>query len=404
MLTKSLAEHLFEAFSIQRWNDRMRIISLTEMDKNAFKAFISYFLAKRYEKQASYINWTLLIDRSVYDLVTRISTSDIGSAVHGKLRENKENYVTAISGLLEKDLSNKIINDEFTSGLKDYIANNFKGNLSTEDLILRLAHNLSVQREYEFISSLDYNKMLPDFEQKRLECEKEVEYYATKLKLTEYINSENFRNIKFAIDSLRFQERWSQTQRLPKTNVLGHSFYVSLLYYFSSRYVITDKRTFGNNFFSCVMHDFLEAYARDVINPVKVSSAHFSEKIREIEEELFHEKLEPILDDSFKDHFKFLITEEFSDRKLINGVFSTIAPEDTRSAEGDYADGYVGKVCDSLAALIEAHQSIEIGINSHHLQGAITRVYSSFQSNKSKLNSEALKNGFDKVFNDFIST
>lgn len=56
MLSKLFVLRLFEGFSIQRWNDRIRPFDLTEMDKNAFKAVIAYFLGKYAEKNGKKVN------------------------------------------------------------------------------------------------------------------------------------------------------------------------------------------------------------------------------------------------------------------------------------------------------------------------------------------------------------
>lgn len=405
LLSKSLAEHLFEAFSIQRWNDRIRVVHLNEMDKNAYKMMASYFIAKKYESSGDHIDWLSLIDRAVFDTIVRVSTSDISSSVHGRIKENRAIYVEALNALIDSDLKGKLAHAEFSGNLKDYIENNYEGNLSMVDYILRLGHNLSVRKEYGFIESLEYNRGLPDHLDKITELDREVDRYADKLRMKDFIEGEKFSNIMFAIDSLRFQERWSQTQRVPKTNVLGHSYYVAMLYYFSMRYTNIDKRTFRNNFFAALFHDFLESYTRDVINPVKTSSKHFSEQIAQMESESFEEQVKPLLDESFSRHFEFLVREEFKERRLHKDGRIQVENfiEDSEGDKWQYADGVVVKVCDSLAAMIEAHQSIDMGISSRHLEGAITRVYSYYQTMKNKLPNEELRLGFSSVFEEFIS-
>jgi putative hydrolases of HD superfamily len=403
-LTKSLAEHLFEAFSIQRWNDRIRVIHLNEMDKNAYKTMLAYFLGKKYEATTAHLNWQSLIDKLVYDLIVRISTSDIGSAVHGRLKANRTVYVDALNNLLNTDLKDKIGNENFFSNFKDYVKNNYEGNLSSEDYILRLSHNLSVEKEYNFISSVQYNTTLPDHKKKITEITHEVLKYSERTNLSGYIKTKEFEGLLFCIDSLRFQERWAQTQRVPRTNVLGHSLYVALLYYFSFRYSGIDQRTFKNTFFAALFHDFLESYTRDVINPVKSSSKYFSDQIAKMEEEAFESEIKPNLDESFAKHFEFLVRNEFKARRLHkNGTIELDEALEHTDDNWEYAEGIPVKICDSLAALIEAHQSIDLGISSRHLEGAITRVYAYYKTLKPQLKTDAAKKGFDEVFEEFIS-
>ena len=46
MLNKNLVLKIFEAFSIERWNDLIRPFDLIEMDKAAEKMVIAYILGK----------------------------------------------------------------------------------------------------------------------------------------------------------------------------------------------------------------------------------------------------------------------------------------------------------------------------------------------------------------------
>jgi putative hydrolases of HD superfamily len=408
MLSKRLAEYIFEAFSIQRWNDRIRVIDLTEMDKNAYKMMLSYFIGRVYEDNNSYINWQSMIDRGIYDLLIRISTSDIKASLHSKLREDKATYNTSVSKLIENDLHDKIYDPNFIQNTKDYIANNHKGSLSNEDLILRLSHNLAVRREYEIVLTNDFNKKLPENSKTIEELDAEVEYYANRLGMKDYVNSERFQGLMLAIDQLRFQQRWSQTPRIPKTNVLGHSFYVAVLCYFSTRNIFNNSMRLRNNFYSSLMHDFLESYTRDVINPIKMSSSYFNDQIADAETEAFDNKLSPLMEPCFSEHFSFLLRDEFSDRKLSeSGNVEKMIKGETEQHGYEYADGTIVKACDSLAALIEAHQSIELGVSSRHLEGAITRVYSSFSKSNSMstgvISSDEIRQGLLKVYDDFIS-
>ena len=45
MIRKGLVERFYEAASIQRWNDHVRPVELTELDKQAHKMVIAYVIA-----------------------------------------------------------------------------------------------------------------------------------------------------------------------------------------------------------------------------------------------------------------------------------------------------------------------------------------------------------------------
>ena len=63
MINKGLITRLFEAASIQRWNDHVRPVEFTELDKQAHKIIIAYVLGKleEYERQVT-IDWSKLIE------------------------------------------------------------------------------------------------------------------------------------------------------------------------------------------------------------------------------------------------------------------------------------------------------------------------------------------------------
>ena len=68
MLTKKLVLKLFEAFSIERWNDFIRPFEMIEMDKSAEKMVLAYIIGKFEENQGKKINWDWMIYASFFDL------------------------------------------------------------------------------------------------------------------------------------------------------------------------------------------------------------------------------------------------------------------------------------------------------------------------------------------------
>ena len=66
------------------------------------------------------------------------------------------------------------------------------------------------------------------------------------------------------IEQLRYQVRWGQSPRIPKTSVLGHSMLVASLSLLLTReFNPTDKRIY-NNFFAGLFHDLPEAVTRAI--------------------------------------------------------------------------------------------------------------------------------------------
>lgn len=76
MLTGQLLELIYEAASIQRWNDHIRPPQgFTELDKQAHKMIFAYVLGKFEEDSGSGLefDWIRLIEGGLFEFLHRIS-------------------------------------------------------------------------------------------------------------------------------------------------------------------------------------------------------------------------------------------------------------------------------------------------------------------------------------------
>lgn len=63
MISSGLITRLFDAASIQRWNDHVRPVEFTELDKQAHKIIIAYVLGKLEEHERKVVvDWRQLIE------------------------------------------------------------------------------------------------------------------------------------------------------------------------------------------------------------------------------------------------------------------------------------------------------------------------------------------------------
>ena len=93
MFSKEIVFKLFEAFSIQRWNDLVRPFDIVEMDKTAEKMFLSFIIGKYEEKNGRSIDWLTIINHSFFELLRRIALCDMKSPVQRIIRsEYPEEY------------------------------------------------------------------------------------------------------------------------------------------------------------------------------------------------------------------------------------------------------------------------------------------------------------------------
>ena len=75
MVSKSLLSLIYEATSIQRWNDHIRPwTGFTELDKQAHKMFYAYVLAKC---EGNAVDWVKLTEGGIFEFFHRIVLSRI---------------------------------------------------------------------------------------------------------------------------------------------------------------------------------------------------------------------------------------------------------------------------------------------------------------------------------------
>ena len=87
MIKKSLISLMYEAASIQRWNDHIRPwTGFTELDKQAHKMFYAYVLAKC---EGESVNMIKLIEGGIFEFFHRIVLTDIKPPIYHKLVKEK---------------------------------------------------------------------------------------------------------------------------------------------------------------------------------------------------------------------------------------------------------------------------------------------------------------------------
>ena len=70
IVKKPLLLKIYEAASMQRWNDQIRMVELTELDKQAHKMIAAYVLGKFEESSGNrQINWTSIIEAGLFEFL-----------------------------------------------------------------------------------------------------------------------------------------------------------------------------------------------------------------------------------------------------------------------------------------------------------------------------------------------
>lgn len=154
MVNKALIELLYEAASIQRWNDHIRPHKgFTELDKQAHKMLYAYVLGKmEVNDRKAKVDWRKLIEGCCFEFLHRIVLTDIKPPVFHRLMAEKGDKLNA--WVLEK-LQDKIGRRQvdFFTKFACYLSDPRESLL--EKKILKAAHYLATNWEFKIIYQMN---------------------------------------------------------------------------------------------------------------------------------------------------------------------------------------------------------------------------------------------------------
>ena len=366
MLSPKLIEQIFAAASIQRWNDYPKMVELVELDKQAHKFIIAYFMAN-IEKD---INMVHLIEAGIFEFLRRVVVTDIRPDVFRKalLQKEKEINEWVLSKLFDSIAD--IENGKFLGRFDEYLTN--PNMYKKERFILKAASYLSTKWEFSIVYQT--SQFLNGIDEVKEEVDDEIEDYYELVSVRKIALNKKISKIIDLSGRLRFQKRWAQTPRVPETSVLGHMLIVAILGYFYSLHVKACDKRVENNFYCALFHDLPEALTRDIISPVKYSVSGLDDVISEYEMKVMDDKIFPYIPIGFLKDFQYILglydgkKNEFLDKIIDDGKIK-IVENINKYNEDKYCaiDGIALKNCDRLSAFIEATLSISHGVKSKEL-------------------------------------
>ena len=365
MINPRIIDYIFTSASIQRWNDYPRMVQLVELDKQAHKFIIAYFIAKL-EKD---INYTHLIEAGIFEFLRRVVVTDIRPDVFRKALQKKSKEINAwvISKL--SDSLKDIDNGNFLQKFQEYLEN--PEMYKKERFILKAASYLATKWEFSIVYQT--SQFLNDIEAVKKSVDEEIEDYYELIGVRKIALNMKLSKIIDLSGRLRFQKRWAQTPRVPETSVLGHMLTVAIFGYFFSVEVNACDKRLQNNFFTALFHDLPEALTRDIITPVKYCVDELSDIIAEYEIEKIQDDILPNIPEILHDEFSYLlglydgIKEEFQDKIYEDKIQIVEDISKYNSNKYNAIDGLALKQCDKLSAFVEASLSISHGIKSKEL-------------------------------------
>ncbi len=420
-IRKTLLQFVFSGSYMKRWNDKLRPMELIEIDKQAHKMIVAWLLCRLSSEGMSQEDRLALeeevVEGGIFDYLFRLVITDIKPPVLYRIKENQEHYEhLAKWAVAEVEPHVRPLGEEFWERFSRNTMQAKPKGLAAE--ILAAAHLYASAWEFRLLRPLNdaFDDEMPDIdrnfknqlaayrhlpgmpdliaglERPMSQCyipEGPAKVGEVHLPLPGFPALPDVTALaRFAnlCGQLRFQKRWSQTPRTPETSVMGHMFIVACYAYFLSLSLGVCRARRVNNFFCGLFHDLPELLTRDIISPVKKSFEDLGQLIRQYEEhELQRRVLYPLQADGYGmltdrlGYYLGLSTEsEFDDTVREEGtvrkVDFTALQERYNRDDCDPKDGEAVKICDILAAYIEAYTAMRNGITSDHIQQAFWRM------------------------------
>ena len=398
-LRKSLLQFVFSGSYMKRWNDKLRLMELIEIDKQAHKMIVAWLLCRLSGKEKSPEERLALeekvVEGGIFDYLFRLVITDIKPPILYRIRENPEHHrQLTVWAVAEVEPHLRPLCEGFWQRFTYYFTQPKADSLAAD--ILAAAHLYASVWEFRLLRKLndEFDDELPEIDRDFKARLASYAHLPGMPELIEGMDSQassctgrtalaNFANL---CGLLRFQKRWSQTPRIPETSVIGHMFIVACYSYFLSLIVGACPARRVNNFFCGLFHDLPELLTRDIISPVKKSFAGLGQLIREYEErELERRVLAPLQAEGHENitarlgYYLGLVSgSEFHDTIIEDGKSRVVSFDDLQEMynqnEYDPKDGEATKMCDTLAAYIEAYTAIRNGIASDQIQQAFWRL------------------------------
>ena len=367
MIRKSLLLKIFDAAYMQRWNDKIRPIELIELDKQAHKMVITYFLGK-FEEGKTEFNWIEIIEGGIFELLQRIVVTYLKPPIFYKIKQDSDKY-NRLNEWIFSELKPIMtpLSSDFCDRFQEYFSNDSE---NINKRILSAAHLYATKWEFDIIKNMNPNGYEIDIIEKDIKARQE-QYYDLKgvEELEKYKKYQNFIDL---CGCLRFQSRWAHLHRIPKTSVIGHMLFVAILsYLFSLEAKACERRCF-NNYFTGLFHDLPEALTRDIISPVKRSVEGLSHLIKEYEKEQMEKEVYGLIPRGWVSEIQMFTENEFDNIVTLNGKSKRVEGKDISDKynENNFnpREGELVKAADDLAAFIEAYLAILNGSTNQDFQ------------------------------------
>lgn len=392
VIHKSLLQFIFSGTYMKRWNDKLRPKDLCEVDKQGHKMIVAWLLCQLNAGKAGGPEEKLRLEHDVikggiFDYFFRLVVTDIKPPVFYRIKANPEHFAKLAEwALAELAPHVKPLGEGFWREFSAHVRGERANRLAAE--ILDAAHHYASYWEFRLIRPLNdsFDDEMPEIDKSfraQLEARKNLAGVAELLGERPDSAIHKLANL---CGQLRFQTRWSQTPRIPETSVMGHMFIVACYAYLFSVTLNACEARMVNNFFAGMIHDLPEVLTRDIISPVKKSIEGLDAIIRNYESEALAKRIiDPLEKEGLfplVERMRYFLgiggASEFANSIMRGGMAVEIPFHDLHNLYNqdsyDPKDGELIKVCDHLAAFIEAYVAVRHGVASDQIHQALWRL------------------------------
>ncbi len=361
---------LFQAAEMRRWNDKLCPIPLTELDKQGHKMTIAYVLGKFIEEHAAF-RWTEVIEGGLFEYFERLMLTDIKPQIFERIKANEGMFHELKSEVFER--FEPLLAD--LEGLDErFYAYLFAPQPTMNRRILDAAHFYATKWEFDIIKR--ENRQDYEINEIRRALQRRQETLADVEGLRRLRLFRTYRDFVDLCGRLRFQVRWGQLYRVPRTSVLGHMFIVAALSYFFALELDACPKRRANAYFAGLFHDLPEALTKDIISPVKRAATGMDRFINELEHEEMERRIyrPTLIPRAWQPEMRLFTEDEFISKVTIDGHVKHVTSEEINTSYNEDCynpiDGELVKAADDLAAFMEAYLTLQNGISNQQLLDA----------------------------------
>jgi len=305
-------------------------------------------------------------------LFERLALTDIKPQVFERIKANKETFTELKKEVYARFTPLIVDLDGLDERFEAYL---FHPQDSINRKILDAAHFYATKWEFDIIKHENWNDYEIDEIQRSLQRRQEALSDVDGLQKLALFPT--YRSFVDLCGRLRFQVRWGQLYRIPRTSVLGHMLIVAILSYLFSLTIDACPRRRANNYFAGLFHDLPEVLTKDVISPVKRAATGVDRFVKEFERDEMQRRIyrPKLIPQAWQPEMRMFTEDEFASKVTVEGKLqNTTSDRITASYNQDRynpLDGELVKAADDLAAFMEAYLALQNGISNAQLRTAV---------------------------------